>query len=784
MAEIVNYALASDALEGMDVMVRSVRFVEALDEPFHVDLNIAVGDPDADLMTLLGKNATLTLVRAGIEHPITGVIVTVTESDRAAASDHPSVDLVVEPALSLLRLRRNTRMFQNKTVPEILEIVLGEALSVYEREARIDVSDTYVAREYCLQYQESDYDFVHRLMQEEGISYHFDHSGEKEVMVLSDSNDAFQLAPTVSSSVPYEPHDMEARDADAIHVFQAVHRDTTTAVAVRDFDWTQAAMPISDQAEGEDARGRVRESYQHGLGRELRIVSYDQGARRYQEHDAARQKGVRREAAVRGAILAHGTGRAAGFEPGKRFTLSGHPSPGLDGEYILLRVEHLSMSASQALGREGGSGEPYHNRFLCMPVATVHRPARSFRKPSIEGVQTAVVTGPAGEEIHVDEHGRIKVQFHWDRESPADETSSCWIRVKQEWAGAGWGFWWVPRIGMEVVVHFIDGDPDRPLVTGAVYDGTNALPYPLPDEKTKSTIKSSSSLGGGGFNEFRFEDKAGSEEIFTHAQKDYNEVVENNHDTLVHHDQTNTVDGHQKQTIHANQTERVDGAQDMSVGGDRTVHVEGNFDETVDGTETRHVAGDVTETFDASETRAVGAALTETISGNETRTIGASQSESISAAHTLTIGGNQSLTVTGSLTQSVDGGITTITPASFSATAAGGWSVKADGGITFIAPAGATIVAPGGVGRVDFQWNTTAGAEKADSGAVVFEFYVTKTEAYGLALDFVGFRMTDDASDDFAAALRGGLRMLKAWTAAMVLATVLTVVEPAQKIEA
>src|SRR5690606_3464990 len=186
---------------------------------------------------------------------------------------------------------------------------------------------------------------------------------------------------------------------------------------------------------------------------------------------------------------------------------------------------------------------------------------------------------------------------------------TCWVRVQQPWAGAGWGFWWVPRIGMEVVVHFIDGDPDRPLATAAVYNGTNPTPYALPDEKTKSTIKSNSSLGGGGFNEFRFEDKAGDEEIYTHAQKDYNEVVENDHTTLVHHDQTITVDNNQTQEIGANQTETVHGNQQLTVDGNRTIHVKSAYSETVDGTETRRVTGDVTETFDANETRSVGANL-------------------------------------------------------------------------------------------------------------------------------------------------------------------------------
>jgi type VI secretion system secreted protein VgrG len=230
------------------------------------------------------------------------------------------------------------------------------------------------------------------------------------------------------------------------------------------------------------------------------------------------------------------------------------------------------------------------NRFECIPLAVEWRPARRWPKPRITSMQTATVVGPSGEEIHTDIHGRIKVQFHWDRENPANETSSCWVRVQQAWAGGGWGFWWVPRIGMEVVVQFVDGDPDRPLVTGSVYNATNELPYPLPDEKTKSTIKSNSSLGGGGSNEFRFEDKAGSEQIYAHAQKDYNEVVEHDHNTLVHNCQTNTVDVDQTQTIGANQTETVHN-QVMTVDGNRTVHVKTRSRRTWTHRETRHVVG-------------------------------------------------------------------------------------------------------------------------------------------------------------------------------------------------
>jgi type VI secretion system secreted protein VgrG len=283
---------------------------------------------------------------------------------------------------------------------------------------------------------------------------------------------------------------------------------------------------------------------------------------------------------------------------------------------------------------------------------------------------------------------------------------------------------------MEVVVHFIDGDPDRPLVTGAVYDGANPLPYPLPDEKTKSTIKSNSSIGGGGFNEFRFEDKAGSEEIFTHAQKDYNEVVENDHNTLVHGNQTNEVDGDQTQTIHANQTERVDGTQSMSVGGDRTVHVEGNFDETVDGTETRQTTGDVSETFDATETRSIGASVTEDIGGNETRSIAAAQSETIGASRDRSVGGSMTDTISGALTETITGGISSTTPGSHAVTAAGGWTVTAPGGIVINAAAGANLTQGGGMTRVDYEWRSNANSKAVNTFAN-FEVYITKTELVG-----------------------------------------------------
>jgi type VI secretion system secreted protein VgrG len=297
----------------------------------------------------------------------------------------------------------------------------------------------------------------------------------------------------------------------------------------------------------------------------------------------------------------------------------------------------------------------------------------------------------------------------------------------QPWAGSGWGFVFIPRIGMEVLVDFVDGDPDRPLVIGSVFNGEHPLPYALPGEKTKSTIKTESSLGGGGFNELRFEDKKGSEEVFTHAQKDQNEVVENDHTTTVHHDQRIRVDNDQSQEVGNNQTEHVFVDQDLTVDANRTITVHGNFTETIDGSETRTVSSGSTETIDAGETRTVTGGTTETISGGRTQTINGGSTE----------------TINGSLSQSISGGATITTPASYNLTATGG--------LTIVAPAGTKFNAQGGV-KIVSSSVTTHDLFFRLLGREVNENYKDKIEISGLVLEFYGFR------DSVYAALRLELR--------------------------
>jgi type VI secretion system secreted protein VgrG len=740
MADVapVQYSFQCGAFPSTQILVEHVRVEEGLSQLYTAVVDLSILDADADPTLLGGDDAVLIMAREGVERRVCGVIVKIEETRHPQSA--PRVIVTIAPGLELSRHRRNTRMFQEKTVPEILETVLGEALGACGREALLELDETYEKREYCLQYQESDLHFVTRLMEEEGITYSFDHAGDVEILRLTDRNGAFQPLVTMAGDEigHYDPRGAQLAGHEPVHRFDLVLDHATTKVVVRDFDWTKSGYVVEAEASGEDELGRTRESYEHGVGRSLEIGSYDAGARAYQKNDAERQAPLRQEAGLTHVRVGRGIGRVLGMQPGVHFVLAGHPTPGLDSDYLITRVTHVNTPPPL----HGAGQEAYHNTFECIPVATPFRPRRTARKPRIDGIQTAIVTGPSGEEIHVDEHGRIKVQFFWDRENPADETSSCWVRVKQEWAGPSWGFWWVPRIGMEVVVHFVDGDPDRPLVTGSVYDAANTPPYPQPDEKTKGTIKSNSSLGGGGFNEMTFEDKAGSEKIYVHAQKDYNEVVENDHNTLVHHDQTNDVGVDQTQTIDVDQTERVDVNQTMTVGANRTVHVKGNYDETVDGTETRTVTGAVTEDFAANETRTVSGNLTETLSANETRDVTGNLTETISASHTSTVSGSQTLTVTGSLTRTGTGGISTSTPASYDSTVTASWTVTAAAGIKITAPAGVTLTIPGGVRRADNFWDVIAGEEKI-AGFISTEVTISKidlmdfrTGIWGVKLDF------------------------------------------------
>jgi type VI secretion system secreted protein VgrG len=355
---------------------------------------------------------------------------------------------------------------------------------------------------------------------------------------------------------------------------------------------------------------------------------------RYVEPDRGKQLSkVRLEESMTYYETAEGESTCVRLVPGFKFSLSDHEHGEYNREYFLTKLVTRGEQP-QSLQEKAGSGGgefSYSSRFTAIPASVPFRPARVTPKPLVEGIQTARVTGPGGEEIYTDKYGRVKVKFHWDRGDDKDEKSSCWVRVSSTFAGTQYGAIFTPRIGHEVVVDFLEGDPDRPLITGSVYNADRMPPYELPGEKTKSTTKTDSSLGGGGFNELRFEDKKGSEEIFRHAEKDENIVVKNNQTIFVGNDRAE------------------------KIGRDRSLEVDRDKSENVLRNKTVNVLGGHTETIGSSMSIMVGSTLTETVVINYAETVGGAMELTVGAALAITAGGAMAETVGGAKVESIGG---------------------------------------------------------------------------------------------------------------------------------
>ncbi len=523
----------------------------------------------------------------------------------------------VAPALWWLTRVQHSRIFQEQAVPDILVEVLREA----GVQARLSLSGSYAAREYCTQYRETDFAFISRLMEWEGLFYFFEHSEAGHTLVISDKPSAHEPLPG-GAVLPLRDRDDRSADGEYLYLLERVHRLRPGAVHLKDFDFEKPTLDVSGKAKSLEGKPAL-EIYDYpgeyvapGVGKQAAMVRMEEG--------------------VQAARTLDGESVAPGLTPGYFFEVQ--DGGGDVGEYTVVEVVHSGQMPETAGGREA-HGLLYRNRFRCMPRRVPFRPRRLTPTPSIPGVQTATVVGPAGEEIHTDKHGRIKVLFHWDREGARDDKSSCWVRVGQAWGGVGWGAQYLPRIGQEVLVRFLEGNPDRPLVSRAVYNGENPTPYTLPDEKTKSTLKSASSLGSNGFNELRLEDAADAEEIFVHAQKDEDLLTENDkdqqvlghEDLLVKKDRSRTVEGNQRLDVRFDDSSRVDGNQSLQVRGDRTTRIQGSHTESV----VRDQSITVSKNFKADITRTV--------------------TESVGAARTLKVGKDYTIDVTGALNEEVGG---------------------------------------------------------------------------------------------------------------------------------
>jgi type VI secretion system secreted protein VgrG len=611
-----EFLFQSEALARVSLLVHQFSGRESLSRPFEFQIDLVCDNPDLDLEEPIGQPACLTLRGRQLDGSrysryVHGVIERFIQVGAGVRQSRYQATLV--PTIKPLAFTRNSRIFQKQSSPDVTQKVLKDDRIPSDWISTM-LHGSYGARDYCVQYQESDLNFIQRLWEEEGIFYFFEHESDKDKLVLGDGGHAFSdLSAYRTAQLRDKPHLYE----ECLFEFRAESALHPGATILRDFKFKQPTLDMEATAQADRFADYKMyffpgEYVDPALGERFAQL-------RLEELQSQKSRYV-------------GVGSVRAMLPGHKFSLVGHRRGDCNQEYLILSVEHRGTQPA-ALGEEGAATQEaaYQNRVECIPAKVPFRPARETPRPSILGIQSAVVVGPQGEEIYCDEHGRVKAQFHWDRESKRDDNSSCWIRVSQPWAGVGWGIVFLPRIGQEVLVHFIEGDPDRPVIIGCVYNGENPFPYSLPGDKTKSTIKSNSSPGGGGYNELRFEDATGREEVYLQAQKDLNELVKNNHSTTVGANQKNTVGANQTESIGANQTVSVGANQSLSVGANQSISVKGNRSITVSGKETTSITG----------TR------TNTVTGDVTNTFQSNQKTDITGNDTLTVTGNQSVTVNG-----------------------------------------------------------------------------------------------------------------------------------------
>jgi type VI secretion system secreted protein VgrG len=462
---------------------------------FHYRVELTSQDESIDFSQIIGQGATVYLELGGnVYRNIHGIVTRITQAARDS-DDNTTYIAELRPWLWKLTKTADCRIYQAKTVVEIITGLFDElGFTDYEN----STTATYTARDYCVQYRETAFNFISRLMEEEGIFYFFKHEDGKHTLVLADDLDAYPDCEV--PEIEYDPTDNPFEDE--IYKCSLEQEITTAKYAVDDFHFETSETDLLATADGEG----------------MRWYEYPGG---FTTNDAGTAIATRRLAALenQGKVF-RGASTVKTLVAGCKFTLTQHVRESMNIAYVVRKV---SMRCDQ---------QKYLDTFEAIPADLVFRPPLVTPKPIIHGAQTAIVVGKSGEEIWTDQYGRVKVQFHWDQLGQKDENSSCWVRVAQGWAGKSWGMVFLPRIGHEVIVSFLEGNPDRPLITGSVYNAQNTVPYTLPDDQTKSTIKSMSSKQGTAGNEIRLQDLKDSEEFYLHAQKDMTGLVE--HDEIYH----------------------------------------------------------------------------------------------------------------------------------------------------------------------------------------------------------------------------------------------------------
>ena len=547
-------------VEGLDASTFAVTKFEGNDTlslPFSFTIDLASRNSGLTPLETIDHNAALTVWQHGeLQQQWHGIVRQFSQGDTGHSHTIYQVEFV--PPLARLALRQNSRIFQTQTVPEIISILLQEmGINDYS----FAISRQLVQREYCVQYRESDLAFIDRIAAEEGIFYYFNHDNKKNTLIFSDDT---QHAVSLAEPLVYNSRNGGSSNIPFIRTFARNTQIRSSSAQLKDYSFKKPAYSFLQTSAAKEAAYQ-QTTYEH----------YDYPGRYKDDASGKPFVQFRIESLRRDAQTANAKSNVPTILPSVKFTLQEHDDDSCNRDWLIIAVTHVGTQP-QALEEAGGEGATtYNNEFVVIPA---HRPWRPpfNAKPTVDGPQIAMVVGPEGEEIYCDEFGRVKLQFPWDRYSNSDDNASCWVRVSQGWAGSQYGMVALPRVGHEVIVSFLEGDPDQPIITGRTYHATNQPPYELPAHKTRTVLRTETHQGGG-YNELRFEDQAGKEEIYVRAQKDVNVLVENDRTDNIKHDLHLDVENERFSHIKVNDHVTVDGESRHHVKGDSTLTVDGNL---------------------------------------------------------------------------------------------------------------------------------------------------------------------------------------------------------------
>ncbi|MFT3717330.1 type VI secretion system Vgr family protein [Pseudorhodoferax sp.] len=611
-----------------DLLFESMSCAEGLSVLGEMQLALVSARSDLKPEDLLGKTMGVTVqLREDAKRYFHGYVTRF--SIGARSGRYYGYQASVRPWLWFLTRTTDCRIFQDLSVPDIVKKVFEDhAGASFE----FKLFRSYRKWVYCVQYRESDYNFVARLLEHEGIYWYLEHGDGQHKLVLVDSKSVHDAAPGCAALPYYEDAGQAPPDTECVSGWQFGSSVETDHTLLRSYDFERPSALL-------EVKAQKSPPYKIGA-----LEQYDWQGDYVQAADGTQWAEDRLDEQQTRHETAQGSTNAHGIATGHLLALERHPCDNQNAEYLVTRT---TVHARNDSYETGGSAGSWQCEFSAIPTDQQFRPPRRTPKPFVQGPQTAVVTGPSGEELFTDKYGRVKVQFHWDRQGQKDGKSSCWVRVSQPWAGQQFGFMHVPRIGQEVVVDFLEGDPDQPLITGRVYNAQQMPPWELPANATQSGVLSRSSKGGayGNANALRFEDKKGAEQVWLHAEKNQDIEVENDETHWVGHDRSKTIDNDETVRVKHDRTETVDHNETITIGVDRTESVGNNEKISIGVNRTEDVGSNETISIGANRTETVGANETISIGSNRTITVGASETATVALQRTHSVGVNETIAI-------------------------------------------------------------------------------------------------------------------------------------------